>query len=75
MYVNYFIIVLKFGIKFVCVCIIVDNGVLVDKYVIEENFLYSFLMGIIKIVCDFMLFFLINMYMYINFIFVCIYYF
>lgn len=42
MYVNYFIIVLKFGIKFVCVCIIVDNGVLVDKYVIEENFLYSF---------------------------------
>lgn len=45
MYVNYFIIVLKFGIKFVCVCIIVDNGVLVDKYVIEENFLYSFFDG------------------------------
>lgn len=73
MYVNYFIIVLKFGIKFVCVCIIVDNGVLVDKYVIEENFLYSFLMGIIKIVSDFMLFFFINMYIYFNF--VCIYYF
>lgn len=70
MYVNYFIIVLKFGIKFVCV---VDNGVLVDKYVIEENFLYSFLMGIIKIVSDFMLFFFINMYIYFNF--VCIYYF
>lgn len=73
MHVNHFIIVLKLGTKPVCACTTVDNGASVDKHATEENFLYSFLTGTIKIVCDFMLFSLINTYMYIYPIFVCIY--